>query len=40
MLDQITDVGRDLKRGGYNYAMVSAGDDASAQVVRRALRAI
>lgn len=27
-------------RGGYNYAMVSAGDDASAQVVRRALRAI
>lgn len=27
-------------RGGYNYAMVSAGDDASAQVVRRALQAI
>lgn len=27
-------------RGGYNYAMVSAGDDASAQVVRQALQAI
>ncbi|ALN60543.1 transmembrane regulator PrtR [Lysobacter enzymogenes] len=27
-------------RGGYNYAMVSAGDDASARVVRQALQAI
>ncbi|MEH6414598.1 anti-sigma factor family protein [Pseudomonas sp. CGJS7] len=27
-------------RGGYNYAMVSAGDDASAEAVRRALQAI